>query len=276
MSYELSGSFNLERNGRPIEEAFRDGNGLPVDGLEAYFPIIRMSETDRWNPIGTGFFISNNGLFATAKHVLVDETTGLLIPSLAGVQLIRRDNHVIIREIIKVVVHPEFDVAVGFLFDKKFHEPGIQTVNKCFSLTISTPSAGEKVATFAFPRPLASGDSNTFQLRFTSVGIAGQIEEFYPHGRDRVMLRGPCFRTTMSTAGGASGAPVAYGQGHVFGVISSGVPDQPINYVSSITPILDLQLPNLKLLNGEIRESMSIRELASIGLVRVEEIETSA
>jgi hypothetical protein len=276
MSYELSGSFGVARNGKPIEEAFRDGNGLPADGLEAYFPIIRMSEADRWNPIGTGFFISNNGLFATAKHVLINETTGLLIPSLAGVQLIRRNNHVIIREIIKVAAHPEFDVAVGFLFDKSFQESGIQTVNRCLSLTISTPSIGEKVATFAFPRPFVSGDSNTFQLQFTSVGIEGQIEEFYPNGRDRVMLRGPSYRTTMSTAGGASGAPVAYGQGHVFGVISSGIPDEPINYVSSITSILDLNLQNLKLLNGEIRESMSIRELAAIGLVRVEEIESSA
>jgi hypothetical protein len=257
----------LSKDGRPIEEAFRDGNGLPTDGLEGFFPIIRMSEIDRWNPLGTGFFISNNGLFATARHVLVDGSTGALIPSLAGVQIVRRENRVVIRQVMKVALHPDFDLAVGFLLDRRFREEGVQTVNKCFSLTTSIPDIGAKVATFAFPRPVASGDEDTFQMHFTSAGITGHVEEYYPDGRDSAMLPGPCYRTSMATAGGASGAPVAFGRGHIFGLISSGIPDQPINYVSSINPILELALPNLRLPNGEIHDSMTISELASVGLV---------
>jgi len=270
MPIEITGSLHFDETGRPIEEGFRDGNGLPADGLEAFFPIIRTSESDRWNPLGTGFFISNNGLFATAKHVLTAETTGRPLPSLAGVQIIRRENRAIVREIIKVALHPEFDVAVGFLFDRQFQESHVQTINKLFALTASVPKRGDKVATFAFPRPVSSGEPNSFQLLFTSAGIDGEVEEYYPHGRDSSMLRGPCYRTTMTTAGGASGAPVAFGDGHVFGLISSGIADQPVNYVSSIVPILDLELSNLQLPTGEIRERMTIRELAAVGLVVID------
>ncbi len=267
MPFKVSGSLHLDESGRAIEEAFRDGDGLPTDGLEGFFPIIRMSETDRWNPLGTGFFISNNGLFATAKHVLTDDSTGALVDSLAGVQIIRRENRAIVRQVVKATLHPEFDVAVGFLLDRRFQEERVQTVNKFFSLTTSTPGIGAKVATFAFPRPIAAGNEDSFQLLFTSSGISGQVEDYYPKGRDSAMLRGPCFRTSMTTAGGASGAPVAFGDGHVFGLVSSGVPDQPVNYVSSIAPILELALPNLQLLSGEIRASMTISELADVGLV---------
>jgi hypothetical protein len=69
----ISGRFGEEGGGRPIEEGFVDGHGMPVDGTSAFFPIIQMRDSGPWTPIGTGFVISNNGLFATAKHVVLDE-----------------------------------------------------------------------------------------------------------------------------------------------------------------------------------------------------------
>lgn len=57
----------------------------------------------------------------------------------------------------------------------------------------------------------------------------------------------------MSTAPGSSGGPVAFGDGKVFALISTGVEGQPINYVSPITEILDLPIPGVR--NNRIEET---------------------
>jgi hypothetical protein len=65
---------------------------------------------------------------------------------LAGVQLLRADNRVIIRQAKRIAVHPRADVAIGFLFDREFAEGRGQTVNKCFALSRELPPVGSKVA----------------------------------------------------------------------------------------------------------------------------------
>ncbi len=179
------------------------------------------------------FFISNNGLFATAKHVVLDER-GKLLDGLAGVQLLRTDNRVIIREAKKIAVHPRADVAIGFLFDREFAEGRGQTVNKCFALSRELPPVGSKVVTMAFPKSQLTEDERTFSLKFATSAVAGTIEEYHPHGRDAVMLPGRCFRTSMDIASGASGGPVAWGDGWVFGINSTGMEGAPVGFVSSV------------------------------------------
>ena len=268
MSWKIQGRIDISPDGTPIEEGFRDGHGKPADGLEAIFPIIRMSDEEAWRPIGTGFFISNNGLFATARHVLMDSPTSEPSPDLYGIQLIRRENRAIIRQIINISSHPSADVAVGVLFDKEFVERGEQTVNKFLSLTSKTPQKGEKVVTLAFPKPLLILSEDAFELKFTSCVYEGVIEEEYPHGRDRHMLPGHCFQTTMNLEGGASGGPVTFGDGSIFGINSSGIPGlPPVSFVSSASDLLELSLNNVRLPDGQIRSEISIAELVSLGLV---------
>lgn len=55
-----------------FNDGFSDKNGQPADGLSAIFPIVHLDDENPFMPIGTGFFIANNGLFATAKHVLLN------------------------------------------------------------------------------------------------------------------------------------------------------------------------------------------------------------
>ena len=270
MSWKIQGKIYLSPIGTPIEEGFHDGHGKPADGLEAVFPIVRMSDEEPLRPIGTGFFISNNGLFATAKHVLMDSSTSEPFHDLAGIQLIRRENRVIIRQIIKISSHPSADVAVGFLYDKEFVERGEQAVNKLFSLTSKTPQRGEKVVAIAFPKPLRIPSEDAFELKFTSFVYEGVIEEEYPHGRDRQMLPGHCFQTTMNIEGGASGGPVGFGDGSIFGINSTGISGlPPVGFVSSASDLLELSLSNVRLLDGQIRSEISIAELVSLGLVIV-------
>ena len=263
---KISGQFGEEDRGRPIEEGFFDGHGMPSDGTAAFFPIIQLRDSGPWMPIGTGFFISNNGLFATAKHVVLDGQ-GELMDGLAGVQLLRADNRVIIRQALKIAVHPRADVAVGFLFDREFAEGRGQTVNKCFALSRELPSVGSKVVTMAFPKSQVTEDQEAFSLKFVTSAVAGTIEEYHPAGRDAVMLPGRCFRTSMDIAAGASGGPVAWVDGWVFGINSTGMEGAPVGYVSSVEDILDLDAGRVRLPSGEIRQQATIRDLTKLGLI---------
>jgi S1-C subfamily serine protease len=264
----ITGRFGEADAGRPVEEAFHDGLGRPADGTAAVFPIIQTSEAERWRPIGTGFFISNNGLFATAKHVVLDNA-GRLIQHLAGIQLLRRENRFIIREAIKIAIHPQADVAIGFLFDRRFAEEGVQTVNKLFALTRSIPAIGTKVATFAFPKSEHAGSATEFKLKFTTGAVDGTIEAYYPDGRDTSMLPGRCFQTSMDLLAGASGGPVAFGEGNVFGINSTGMQSIPVSFISSIDDLFDLEVHNVQFQDGEVKDRIGLQELVERGLVIV-------
>jgi S1-C subfamily serine protease len=239
-----------------------------VDGTAGFFPIIHKREGAPWIPIATGFFISQNGLFATAKHVVVDRD-GQIIRSLAGVQLLRGDNRVIVRDVKKIVVHPRADVAVGFLFDREFAENRTQTVNKCFELTRSVPEVGSKVVTFAFPQSELRTAGEAFHLKFSTAVSKGVLEVFYPEGRDSVVLPGRCFQTSMNILAGASGGPVAFGDGRVFGINSTGMEGVPVGFVSSVNDLLDLEVRAIRLPDGVIRERITLSELAERDLIRV-------
>lgn len=270
MSERVTGRLWTHGDGLPVEHGFHDGHGQHADGLEAVFPIIRRSDKEIWEPIGTGFFISNNGLFATAKHVVVNDRTGKVFDSLAGVQMVRREQRVIIRDVIKVCAHATADVAIGFLFDQKFFESGQQSVNKCFALTLRDPAVGEKVATFAFPKSTAAGNEHEFEIMFTSSSVVGTVENVLPNGRDRTMLPSKCFQTSMNILGGASGGPVAFGEGNVFGINSTGVDGEDgVSFISSIGDLFDLSIPTVRLPDGTIKDKVNLSDLQALGLIAV-------
>ena len=49
-----------------------DGDGNVIEPNKAIFPIIKENSHGDFYLIGTGFFITNSGIFVTAKHVLLD------------------------------------------------------------------------------------------------------------------------------------------------------------------------------------------------------------
>jgi S1-C subfamily serine protease len=223
MGIRVHGRFGVEGDGPPIEHAFRDDAGNLADGIETFFPIVSATATGPWRPVATGFFISNNGLFATAKHVVTETSTGAVLPNLMGVQLIRREKRIVLRDVVKLQLHPTADVAVRFLYDKKFAEHRIRSVDRCFALTERIPVFGSNVATIAFPWSTSIGDLQRFEMRLSTEVSQGIIQEYYPAGRDSVLLPGRCARTTMDIPGGASGGPMVSEDGCVFALNSTGI-----------------------------------------------------
>jgi hypothetical protein len=266
MAEKITGTIVVDTNSSQIKGGFRDRNEVPRQGWEAIFPIVQIKSDTKWKPIATGFFISNNGLFATAKHVLVNNE-GRPLRSLFGIQVLHETNEILAREIVGIDLHPLADVGIGFLFDKTFAERGEQTVNKMFGLTVKMPNAGERIVTYSFPRSAAFQNGNAQVLKFASAASEGVFEEFHPVRRDRSFLPGPCIRTSMPLAPGSSGGPVAFGDGYIFAINSTGYNGTDLSYVSPISSLLELAVHHVRLLDGTVRSRITLAALAEMGLI---------
>jgi hypothetical protein len=262
----ITGSFTIGTDKSQVKGGFHDLGGTPRHGWEAIFPIVQIKSEIEWMPIGTGFFISNNGMFATAKHVIVDRE-GAPLRSLFGIQFLHETNEIVLREIVKMDLHCQADVGIGFLFDKTFAERGEQTVNKCLGLTVKIPEAGERIVTYSFPQSAVFEDESGRGLSFESSASKGAFEQFYPSGRDRVLLPGPCIRTSMPLAPGSSGGPVVFGTGFVFGINSTGFDGTDISYLSPVSSLLELAAHNVRLLDGTVHETIKLPVLVEMGLI---------
>lgn len=266
MPGKVSGTITVDAHGSQIRGGFHDRNGVPRHGWQAIFPIIQMMSDTEWRPIGTGFFISNNGLFATAKQVLVDQA-GQPLRSLFGFQILREANEIVVREIIKTEIHPLAEVGIGSLFDKTFAELRQQTVNEMLGLTVKMPMGGERMVTYSFPNSVAIEDERGRGLNFASAASEGVFEEFHPAGRGRSFLPGPCIRTNMPLAFGSSGGPVAFGNGYVFAINSTGFDGSELSYLSPVSSLLELAVHNVCLLDGAVRSSVTVAALPEMGLI---------
>lgn len=257
--------------GLALEELFVNGSGQVAHPVNAVFPIFQFVPNEPWIPLGTGFFIASNGLFVTAKHVLTDRESGELLDELVGIHVLRDRGLFGFRRIVGVQLHNSADVAVGFLEDSQSLKTGVQTINHSLLLTKRIPQANDKVVTFAIPKPTAGWvEGGMIELTFAPRLIQGVIEEHYPDGRDRILMPSHCFQTSMELQGGASGGPVFFGDGFVFGVNSTGFDGTPVSFVSSITDILSLLVRNVGLASERsLRSEISMQEIADEGYIQI-------
>jgi hypothetical protein len=248
----------------PLSVQDMGGNERPItDGI---FPIFLASGVGPWHPVGTGFFIGNPGIFVTARHVVMD-SDGQFLPALAGAPLLFREKRVELRPFLQLAIHPRADVSVGILGTPV--DGGRPSPNGRFVLTEEVPDDGSEVFTLAFPKSELVGSERAFAMSFTTAAAKGILQRHYPEYRDRVMLPARCYQTSLDLQSGSSGGPVAFGDGRVFGINSTGMDSdgQPVGYVSSIADILDLELHEIIPPDGKQREWVSIRDLASLGVV---------
>ena len=91
-----------------------DASGNPVDVREVVCPILKLVDETTWDFIGTGFFIAENGLFATARHVLLDalDRESNQLHRLFIIQWLP-DGTYIMRNVQYVVPHSLIDVGIG-------------------------------------------------------------------------------------------------------------------------------------------------------------------
>ena len=184
-----------------------DGNGQKADINNSVFPLIKYYNQSDAKLVGTGFFISNNGLFVTAKHVLMDvfDSKGKQKNPMLLIQF--QDGVYYKRPVLRCTSHNTADISVGVAAPMKNNKTGKPLMNKMLTLTSKIGKLGSKVFTYAYPRTVIN-NAEVKQLHFYADYYDGEIQEYYLNGRDRVLMPGASFSTSMYVHGGASGGPV--------------------------------------------------------------------
>lgn len=245
----------------------RNGSDYTVQGQEAVIPILRATDNPRrFTCIGTGFYVSTSGIFATASHVFRDalDSTTNIMSGLLVVHFIPPTTF-IMRKVSKATIHERADVAVGALETLINPQTGQPLRNKVLILTKQIPSLDAEIHTWAYPNALTTHEGTIGSVRIFPKLYSGKILEEHREGRDRIMLPGPCYRTDLGIEGGTSGGPVFDSNGHVFAINSTGIDGTEIAYVSHIQSIGGLPINQYQLENGEILENVTCASLIQKG-----------
>lgn len=242
------------------------GTHEPTHGI---FPIIKQTPDNKLHFVGTGFFISQNGVFLTAKHVLMDVvgSDGNAYLPIGMIQLML-ENSYLIRPITKCTSHSEADIAIGVCAPVHKNSDGSEFRNICMSISVESPTVGARIATYAFPETTVEHREKQF-LRVRGGYFDGLIEENHPNGRDLALMPGPCIRTSMHIHGGASGGPVFSDSGAAFAVNSTGFLDESISYITPISAVLDMPVPWITIGSRSDAVEPTLRELIDRRLVAV-------
>jgi hypothetical protein len=246
----------------------RTRGGNSTDPGFAIFPIVRQEAEGKIRLIGTGFFITTGGIFVTAAHVLKDvfDAKGRQLYPIGIVQFVPGNTY-IHRPILRNAFHPKADVTVGVAAPmQKGSEP---LTNPILTLTTMPATIETKIMTYAYPKHLNIVRDGVQFIHFAPTFYDGYIQEYYPDGRDKHMLPGPCYRTNMLIHGGASGGPVFGLNGTVFGVNSTGYDGCDISFVSAIDPIFDLAIDDVQL-GSAPASTLPVIEMARLGYVAVD------
>lgn len=237
-----------ELKGSPPKGSFIavDGAGSVADLSHTVFPILKDVGGGKLELIGTGFFIAESGIFLTAKHVLLDvmDGDGKQTHPIFLIQFL--DGQYVFRGIARCTSHHVADIAVGIPVQMTNNANGMPLKNKLLTLTAAGQCVGEPVVTYAYPKSVFKYDK-VQELHFHPDYFNGVIHEFFPNGRDSVMMPGACMQTSIHMHGGASGGPVFNSAGKVIGVNSTGFDGTDLSFITPISEIKNLFLADVKI-----------------------------
>lgn len=253
----------------PDRFSVRTGTGASANLVSAVFPIVRFSSEGFMDLLGTGFFISTNGLFVTARHVLLApfDSMGRQAYPIAMLHFYQEGSY-LQRPILRCASHAVADVAVGVAAPMTRNSDGTPLTNPVLALTLVPPELQARIVTYAYPRYANIAVEGGQRFNVVPSWYDGDIIESLPTGRDRVLLPGPCYRTNIIIHHGASGGPVFSRSGKVFAVNSTGFDGTDVSYVSRINEILDLTIDDV-IVDNQPPRSVSVIDLARAGHIIV-------
>jgi hypothetical protein len=265
------------------------GNDNAHEAWGTIVPIFTVSLAAEAKLIGTGFFVTTTGVLVTAKHVIL-ENVGEDGKDESGIGVFQfyGDRKMVARPLTYSSLHPVYDLA---LCETTQFEPsdGQDLSTMRLVLTLDIPKPGTQIATHSFHGPTASvhhdkrrplhhgrfefkGAFETDRAKeaimsWHSRVTAGYVRNYFPTGRDAVMLPFPCFESDTPIYGGTSGGPVFDDCGRVFAVNCSSFEGTDIAYHTHIAGLLDLELRNTVLPGDALPRTRTVRELAKFGAI---------
>jgi hypothetical protein len=129
------------------------GDGQPIPPATGVVPILKQIGEGQLKVVGTGFFVTRYGLFATAKHVLDDLAdwesntlhTGFILQCDAPGQLT-------IRQIVGISANNSADVAIGQAGNGAGGLGPPSPLSLRCPLSSTRPIVGEHLASYAYRR----------------------------------------------------------------------------------------------------------------------------
>ena len=255
---------------------FVDADRRQYKLTDAVFPIFKHLQKGILELVGTGFFICDNGVFVTARHVLKDafDEDGNLTHGLSLMHLVT-DGHTpseyVIRPIVRFATHWDSDIAVGVPLPATNQTTGELITNKVLGLSMKAFNPGDKVITYAYPNTRVESGVVGHNVHCFPAFYEGHVEEFWPKGKGG-KLNGNCYQTSISIHGGASGGPVFGPSGYVHAINSSsfaGMPD--LSFVTRINEILFLDVRDVFLPESKEPMTAMVVRLAKRGCIVFDE-----
>lgn len=235
---------------------------------EAVVPVLAQDiDNHQFRFVGTGFFISQEGLMITAKHVLdAVRPEGKVIGPI-GVCHMTEDDKYFMRNIKQSFEYPNSDVVVVVLDQPRHKVTGEILRNKIVTLSFDDCHVGDDICTFAYPNSVVESSDKNYIMEFSPAFFEGKLITEYPSGRDKTMLPNPCWQTDMHIHGGASGGPVFNSQGHVIGINSTSLTDDTsCSFISTIYHIMNLMIRNISVNSSPVK-NYTLKELIKMGVI---------
>lgn len=244
---------------------FQSENGDVINETDAVFPIITAVEGEI-QIIGTGFYISRNGIFVTAAHCLTDSYGKF--QSSQSFQIVHSlpNNQYIFRPTLRAWKSDFADVAIAVAAPVTHDKTGKPLANDVISLTLERPPVGSNVISYGYGGSNIEKEGKSTKLKFQRGFYDGKLLDYFPNGRDRSTITWPVWETDIHIHAGASGGPVVSDRGTAFAINTSSLDGMTdVSYITPIDFILDGIIDSVQMVNGEPEKSTTIRELAKSG-----------
>jgi hypothetical protein len=242
-----------------------------ADGRLAIFAIVTRPTPTSLRLLGTGFYLTHKGGFATAAHVALEAQQLISeCPDSVGISHTLPDGRTLFRPIWKFFIHPTADVAFGI--------PRYEFVNdrtgevypiKLLSLNSTPPDIGAPISTWSYPlhRVLENGTTGEL-LQLQPDFYNGTLQELFSERGPSVKLSPPYYQTSIHLHGGSSGGPVFNFDGEVFGIASCSYDGaEDIAFVTPAGALLEIRVPEIISDDEKETRTVSLRDIAALGRI---------
>jgi hypothetical protein len=238
------------------------------------FPLLTHNANGAWRLIGTGFYVSRDGLFVTARHVIDDVFKGdhqvapLAIMHLWSESGFFGPQSYLLRPIMQCWLGETADIALGVAATAMNKRTGATLSHWSWPLSWRMPSAGAKLATYAFPNHSVQTSSSGQVFRFQPALYPGPVLEVGDF-RDQLLVPYPYMHVGFHIHGAASGGPVGSSGSSVVGVNCRFLnPDGP-GVVAQIRCLQNAYIDNAILRGENLERRVTFTELVEAGAVTV-------
>lgn len=269
----------------------QNADGFAIDPRAAIIPIIQQLTPGRLKIIGTGFYLTRYGLFATAGHVFLElAETDRRALGIAVVCHSLSNESVCMRQIRTAFINEDADVGIGYAdnFMEKFPHQPLSSMRG--HMSASLPKAGTRLVTYAYPQnEVLDFTLSDNQPRIVSDYYEGEVLATVDaaeanrrrHVGEYMPLKVPFLETSIHLKGGASGSPV-FDRGRIVGIATKSwdlsADDSPLSYIAGIEHLLSVEvrldsIPHISWERSVIpagRSSATVAELGQWGHLLVD------